>query len=67
MVSDTSEFTFLYHSNEQQWVIAQNSDSNTWNAGLFSRFDWVTVDEQHISARPLSMPPVREARRAGRC
>ena len=46
MVGDTSEFTFLYHSNEQQWVIAQNSDSNAWNAGLFSRFDWVTVDEQ---------------------
>ena len=46
MVSDTSEFTFLYHSNEQQWVIAQNSESNAWNAGLFSRFDWVTVADQ---------------------
>ena len=35
----------VYHiksfDNQERWIIAQNDDDNEWNAGKFSRFDWV--------------------------
>jgi hypothetical protein len=46
VVTDSSEFTRLYHSNRQGWMIAQNHIDNAWNAGLFSRFDWINAGGQ---------------------
>ena len=46
VVTDTSEFVRLHHSNRQGWMIAQNHENNSWNAGLFSRFDWVDHEDQ---------------------
>jgi hypothetical protein len=45
-MTDASEFTRLYHSNQQHWLVAENHADNAWNTGLFSRFDWVDVEGQ---------------------
>ena len=46
VVTDSSKFVRLHHSNKQRWLIAQNDEDNSWNAGLFSRFDWTEVEGQ---------------------
>ena len=33
-------------NNESQFLIAENDAMNEYNPSLFSRFDWVTVDDQ---------------------
>ena len=45
-MTDSSKFVRLHHSNKQRWMIAQNDEDNSWNAGLFSRFDWTEVEGQ---------------------
>ena len=37
-------FTFLEVDAEQVVIIAENDEDNTYNPGLFSRFDWTVVD-----------------------
>lgn len=39
----TSQFNILSFSNEDDYLIAQNADTNDWFANLFSRFDWTWV------------------------
>jgi len=39
-----AKFHLLAVSNEDHWAVAQNDCDNTYNPGLFSRFDWTTSD-----------------------
>jgi hypothetical protein len=39
-----ANFHLLAFSNDDQWAVAQNDCDNTYNPGLFSRFDWTTSD-----------------------
>ena len=39
-------FHLIAFSNDEQWAVAQNDCSNTYFPGLFSRYDWVMLDEQ---------------------
>ena len=35
-----SDFSITEANDKEQWLIAQNGADNSWNPGLWSRFDW---------------------------
>jgi hypothetical protein len=44
--SSYASFHLVEFSNDEKWVVAQNDCGNPYFPGLFSRFDWITLDEQ---------------------
>src|SRR5690606_27639097 len=45
-ISGPATFHLLTFSNDERWAVAQNDCGNSYFPGLFSRFDWVLLDEQ---------------------
>ena len=43
-VTGGSSFAISQFDNDEQFIIAQNSEDNAYNPGLWSRFDWASVD-----------------------
>ena len=43
-VSGAASYTISQFDNDAQFIIAQNSEDNEYNPGLWSRFDWASVD-----------------------
>ncbi len=42
---EVSQFLVRTYSNAEGWLVARNGPDNAWNADLFSRFDWMWVDD----------------------
>ena len=43
-VTGGSSFAISQFDNDEQFIIAQNGEDNAYNPGLWSRFDWASVD-----------------------
>jgi hypothetical protein len=44
--NSAGSFAIEQYSNEEMWLVAQNAESNMYNPGLWSRFDWTWDAEQ---------------------
>ena len=40
-----STYHIVDYDIEERWIVAQNDEDNTWNPGLWSRFDWTEVED----------------------
>lgn len=44
--NSAGSFAISQWSNEEMWLVAQNAETNTYNPGNWSRFDWTWDGEQ---------------------
>jgi hypothetical protein len=45
--SGSSSYDISQYDNDAGWIVAQNGSTNSWNAGLWSKFEW-TMDSNQV-------------------
>jgi hypothetical protein len=41
-------FAIAEYNNDEMWLVAQNAESNMYNPGLWSRFDWTWDTDNNL-------------------